>query len=142
MGKRYCWVRRAELALAQGELEQAQDIIDRLIITAPGIEPGDVITYLWMLKGRVFKRLGRIEESINLLETSAANAQRTGEKFLLWRAHANLGQLYLAKGSSDAAEKEFLASGTIVDEIAATILDETIRENFLRYAHITLAYYK
>lgn len=134
MGIRYCWTRQGELTLAQGNPELALDIVDRLIATASGIESGDVITYLWMLKGEALNRIGLLDEAAAFLEAAVANAQKMRDRFFLWRAHANLGQLYLTIDNPDTAEKEFLASKSIVEEIAATIPDEPLKENFLRGA--------
>ena len=142
LGKRLCWVRQAEIALAQQEPELALDIINQLISFAPGIEPGDVITYLWMLKGETFRRLGLFDEAISFLQDAIINAQRMEEMFLLWRAHANLGKFYLSLNHPDAAEQEFLTSRSIIKRIAASTMDPVIEKKFIKSANSTLSDYK
>jgi tetratricopeptide (TPR) repeat protein len=131
VGKRYCWVRRAEIAFAQEDPEFALDIINRLISTAPGIEPDDVITFLWMLKGKSLTRLGLYNQATTFLTAAIDNAQKKGEKFLLWRAHTSLGHLYKEMGLTDSANNEFSTASTFIDELAATIPEKTITKKFL-----------
>jgi len=132
LGKRYCWVRQAAIAHAQEEHERALDILNRLIETAPGIEPDDVITYIWMMKGEIFIKLSAFDEAFTYLQAAIANAQKMEENFLLWRAHARLGQLHLSMNHPDAAEEAFQTSRSIVKKIAATILDPIIKDKFMK----------
>jgi tetratricopeptide (TPR) repeat protein len=134
MGKRYCWVRRAELELAQGDATLALEIADRLITTAPGMGPGDVITFLWLLKGEVSAVLGRTEEAHTLLRAALDNARANEERFLLWRIHASLGRLYEATGHQAEASEEFIAASGIVEQLAASIDDDALKDNFLEGA--------
>jgi predicted ATPase/DNA-binding SARP family transcriptional activator len=119
-GKRYCWARRAELALAQGEPDIALAMTDRLISSAAGMMPGRVITFLWLLKGKALAAMGRTEEAEALFRAAAENVQKTGERFLLWRIHGALGQLYLIMNRAEKAAHEISAASRLIEEIAAT----------------------
>ena len=130
LGKRYCWVQRAELALAQDEPTLALDITERLIASTPGISPGQIVTFLWKLKGEALAALGCIEDALPLLHAALENAKAAGERFLLWRVHACLGRLYHNMGRQDAAEKEIASARAVIDELAATIPDEALKESF------------
>ena len=130
LGKRYCWVRQAELALAQGDPALALDITDRLISTASGMFSGRVITFLWKLRAEALAAKGQPENACPLLRSAIKNAQATGERFLLWRLHASLGHLYRTMGRQEPAENEYSAAREIIDELAATIPDEALKENF------------
>jgi tetratricopeptide (TPR) repeat protein len=138
LGKRYCWVRRAELALAQGDPALALEIVERLIASAPGMSAGCVITFLWKLKGEAFGATGRADEAESLLRAALENAQSTKERFLLWRVHASLGRLYCTVGQPEAAEKEYSAARALIDEMAATIPDEALKDGFLQGAYTAL----
>jgi adenylate cyclase len=138
MGKRYCWARRAELALSQGDPALALEITERLIVSAPGLAPGRVITFLWMLKGEALAAMGCAEEACSLLRAALENAQVTEERFLLWRLHASLGRLRCATGHHGEAEKEFSAASELIQELAATVRDKALKDNFRRRAHSTL----
>jgi tetratricopeptide (TPR) repeat protein len=134
MGKRYCWVRQAELTLAQGDPVLALEITERLIASAPGRSPGDVIIFLWMLKGQSQVVLGREREAVSLMEAAEENAQELGERYLLWRIHATLGQLYRAINKDAEAQEEYSAARELIEELATSIPDEALKENFLKGA--------
>jgi tetratricopeptide (TPR) repeat protein len=138
MGKRYCWARRAELALSQGDPALALEITERLIASAPGISPGRVITFLWKLKGEALAALGCAEEACSLLRAALENVQVTEERFLLWRIHASLGRLYCATDHQREAEVEFSAASELIQELVATVPDEALKGNFCRRAHRAL----
>jgi tetratricopeptide (TPR) repeat protein len=138
MGKRYCWARRSELALAQDDPALALDIADRLIASAPGLSPGRVITFLWMLKAETLAALRRREDALSLGHAALENARASGERCLLWRAHARLSRLYRVSGHQEAAERQLSAARALIDELAATIPDETLQYNFRQGASLML----
>ena len=138
LGKRYCWARRAELALAQGDPALALELVERLIDASPGMVPGDVITFLWQLKGEALAVLGRMEKARSLLCAAIENAQMNEEQFLLWRIHASLGRLYDTTDHQTEARKEFSAAEELVEQLAASIDDEALKDNFLEGVYSTL----
>jgi len=137
MGKRYCWTRRAELALFQGDPALALDIVKRLIDSAPGLPPGDVITFLWKLKGDALVDLGRAAEAEPLLEAAIDSAMTHRERFLLWRLQASLGKLYHATGRLAEAQRAYSVSDERIEELADTIQDNEysqLKDSFLQRA--------
>jgi adenylate cyclase len=138
MGKRYCWARRAELALSQGDPDLALEIVERLIASAPGLPPGGVITFLWKLKGETLAAMGRVEEAASILSAAIENARALEERFLLWCMHASRGRLYVTMNDQEGARKEYSAAREIIEELAATVQDEALKEDFLRGAYSTL----
>ncbi len=135
IGKRYCWARRAELTLAQGDPALALDITDRLIASAPSMLPGRVITFLWKLKGETLAAMGRTEQACSLLRTAIENARAVEERFLLWRIHASLGRLYRATGCQSEAKKELATARQLIQELANTAPTGKVRNDFLERAH-------
>jgi len=135
MGNRYCWARRAEVALGQGDPALALDIVERLIVSAPGMTPGGVISFLWKLKGEALAGMGHLEEAQTLLQAATENARATGERFLLWRLHASLGRLYCGMAHQPEAAAEFSHAHELVEELAESIPRGELRESFLRRAH-------
>jgi tetratricopeptide (TPR) repeat protein len=133
--KRYCWARRAELALAQGDPTLALDITNRLIATAPGMSPGCVITFLWKLRGEALAALGQLDDALALLCAAIENARASGERFLLWRVHVSLGRLYHSMGCQTQADTEFSAARELIAELATTIPDDTLKDNFIQRAY-------
>jgi len=133
-GARDCWARRAELALCQGDPALALDIVERLIAAAPGMSPGRVITFLWKLKGEALAAMGDAEAGCRLLQAAIENARSTGERFLLWPLHASLGKLFYAMGRQAESEKELSTARQLVEELADTVPDQELRDNFFRRA--------
>jgi adenylate cyclase len=138
--KRQCWTSRAELALCQGDPALTIDIIERLIISDPGISPGGVITLLWMLKSEALSALGQIDEAQILLHEAIENIELTGERSQLWRLHASLGKLYQAIGQPMEANQEFLTARELIDELANTIPAAEVRDIFIERANNNLNY--
>ncbi len=138
MGKRYCWARRAELALFQGDPVLALKITEELTASALGLSPGGVITFLWQLKAEAFAALGRTDKAEHLLQVAISNARALEERFLLWRVHASLGRLYRATDRKKYAWREFSLAGELVQELADTIQDKALKSNFLECAHKTI----
>ena len=138
MGKRYCWARRAELALLQEDPALALDILDRLIATAHGKSTNEVISFLWMLKGEALRELGEKVKAASHFQAALANAQAYRERFLMWRIQASLGQLYQAINQPTQAEQAFSAAGELIHELASNIKDEALKEGFLQGAYRTL----
>ena len=138
LGIRYCWARRAELALSQDDPALALDITERLIASAPGMSPGRVITFLWKLKAEALAAMGRTEEAVPMLHAAIENARVMEERFLLWRVHASLGRLHHAMNYQTESRKEFSAARELIQELAAAIPDEALKENFLQRAYHTL----
>jgi DNA-binding SARP family transcriptional activator len=138
VGKRYCWTRRAELALAQDDPALALDITDRLIASAPGMAPGRVITFLWKLKGEALGAMGHVEAARTLLQAAIENTQETGERFLLWRLHASLGRLCRAADRRSEAEKASATARARIQELAETVPAGKLRDGFLQRARENL----
>jgi tetratricopeptide (TPR) repeat protein len=132
--KRYCWVRRAELALCQADPGLALDITGRLIATAPGMSPGRVIAFLWKLRGQALAALGQVDEALTLLEAALDNAEGLGERAFVWGMHVSLAQLYTAVNQQPEAEQALKAARTLIEELAATIPDQALKGNFRQRA--------
>jgi tetratricopeptide (TPR) repeat protein len=138
LARRYCWARRAELALCHDDPALALEIVERLIASAPGMSPGCVITFLWKLKGEALSAMGQPEEGRSLLQAAMDNAAATRERFLLWRLHASLGRLYRAMHRQSEAETEFRTARALVEELADTVPDGQLKEDFLQRACRTI----
>jgi tetratricopeptide (TPR) repeat protein len=141
MGRRYCWTRRAELALAQDDPALALDIVERLIASAPGMSPARVITFLWKLKGEALAAMGHGEEAQILLQAAIDNAHATGQRFLLWRLHASLARLYAEFGRRADSAGENSTARALAEELASTLPDRELRDGFFRRAEAMLPDY-
>ena len=119
-------------AVAQGYVDQGKPA--GLITSAAGMSPERVITFLWLLKGKSLMAMGQLEEAEVLLRAALVNAQKTEERFLLWRIHASFGQLYQMMERMEIAEEEISTARSLIMEIATTVTDEELKHNFRQRA--------
>ena len=131
LGKRICWVRKVELALARDDPVQALKIVDRLIAAAPGKPAERVITSLWKLKGDALVASNRAEEALPWLQAARQNIVKTKERCILWQVQDSLGRAYSALGQKSEAEDAFLNAKELTKQLAKSIPDQEMRDNYL-----------
>jgi DNA-binding CsgD family transcriptional regulator len=134
LGQRLVWAARAELALARGDPGRALDITDRLIASASNLSDGHVVPRLWKLRGEVLSALGRVAEAEAVLRDAQEAAQVQGLRPLLWRISVAQGLLYRTQGRKVEAAQAFSTTRALIEELAADLPDEQVREQFLRQA--------
>jgi predicted ATPase/DNA-binding CsgD family transcriptional regulator len=134
IGQRIIWDARAALALAGNNPPLALDIIDRLIATSANLSSKQVIPHLWKARGETLAALGRGVEAEAALQAAQATAQAQGLKPLLWRIALALGHLYHAQARKAESEQAFATAQTLIEELAASLPDEALRETFLSSA--------
>ena len=123
-GRRTCWARSAELALARGDPAHALHLSDRLIDSAAGLAPDGVITIIWLLQGEALTALGRPDEARERLVAGIKEAQERRELFLWWRYHAALARLDRADGHEAEANEQLAAARQQIEELAEGVEDE------------------
>ncbi len=138
IGQRLVWAVRADLALARGDSVLALDITERLIGTAANWSDELVIPRLWKLRSEALAALGRIEEAETTLKAAQEAAQAQGLRPLLWRIYVELGKLYQIQAREAEAEQAFSRAQLLIEELAANLPDERIREQFLSQASLML----
>jgi len=134
MGQRVVWTARSELALARSNPGLALDITNRLIDSAANLTDEYVIPRLWELRGEALAALHRSEEAETMLQAAQKAARTQGLQSLQWRICVSLGKLYQGQGRKKEAEQSYSAARTLIEELAATIPDEALRDNFIRQA--------
>ncbi len=134
IGQRLVWTARAELALARSNPGLALDITDRLIASAANLTDEYVIPLLWKLRGEALAALHRSEEAETMLQAAQEAARTQGLQSLQWRICVSLAKLYQGQGRNKEAEQAFATARTIIEELANTLADESLRDNFTRLA--------
>jgi tetratricopeptide (TPR) repeat protein len=134
IGQRLVWAACAELALARRNPGMALENTDRLIASAANLTEDCVIPRLWKLRGEALAGLGRPEEAATTLRAAQEAARTQGLQSLQWRICVSLGKLYQGQGRHKEAEQAFATARTIIEELASTIADESLRDNFTRLA--------
>ncbi|MGH2494891.1 MAG: helix-turn-helix transcriptional regulator [Ktedonobacteraceae bacterium] len=138
IGQRLVWAARADLALACGDPGRTLDITDRLITSATNLSDERVIPRLWKLRGEALAALGQTAEAETTLRAAKEAARLAGLRPWLWRICVAQGRLYQTQGRLEESRQAFAIARTIIEELAAPILDETLRASFLSAALLRL----
>jgi len=136
--QRLCWRACAQLALVRGEAGQALEIVDRLMASAVPVSGQTVVPGLWKLRGEALAALHRMTEAEQALKSARAAAVVQGLQPLLWRIHLSLGKLLHGCGRRTEAREAFAAARSVVQELAASISEDSLRSTFLRQANALL----
>ena len=136
LSQRLLWCGQTELALLQGDSASALQILDRLIATAANVEDIEKgsIPHLARLRGVTLMALKRWTKAEETLLAALATARAQEQPRLVWRINITLGQLHRAQDLYAKAQKAFDDAYMVIDEIAATIPDSELRDNFVRSA--------
>jgi DNA-binding CsgD family transcriptional regulator len=74
--------------------------------------------------------LGRLDEATAALAAAREAATWSDARPLLWRIETVRGHLYQARGQLDLADLAFASARTLIEELASTIPDDALREEF------------
>lgn len=137
VAQRMAWCARAELALAQHDARLALKICARLITTAPDTQHGS--PRLLLLRGEALLALKQSAEAEIVLQTAQEVAREQDQRSLLWRIHLLRGKLFSGSRRHEEAEQAFFSARELVEELAASLADETLRARFVSQASTLLA---
>jgi len=105
-----------------------------LLVSAPGDARPQPIPHLLALKGEALLAFKRLEEAAEALEEAKLGAQQRQAPSILWRIHRSLGRVYHLLQREDQGQREFAAARHLIQELATTIDDTSLRERFLHTA--------
>jgi DNA-binding NarL/FixJ family response regulator len=128
------WCARAELALAQRNPTRALEIVDYLFASAAHLSEGSSILRVAKLRGEALAAMEHPVEAEAALKAAQAIAMAQEVRPMQWRISATLGNVYQSQGRSIEAEQEFSAARVLIEELAANVADEPLRDNLLRQA--------
>jgi DNA-binding CsgD family transcriptional regulator/Flp pilus assembly protein TadD len=134
LAQRMLWCASVELALAQGRPMGALEIIEKLNTSSPQVAEGQSSLRVLKLHGEALAASQRTVEAEAVLIAAHALAVAQGARPMQWRICIALGNLYQAQGRDTEAEQAFGTARTLIQELAATITDEPLRDNFLHQA--------
>jgi len=122
-----------ELMLAQGEEDRALEMAEHLLASAPGQSP-QPIPHLLKLKGEALLALSRLDEAAEALEEARQGALARNALPVLWTIHRALGQVYQLLSRREQADQARAAGRQLIEELAITIDDASLRGQFERAA--------
>lgn len=127
-----------ELRLARREdPAQTLKLINRLVSDDPSKLLGAMAYYHGVIRrhrGEILLRLNRLEEAEADLQSVLDLFQMQDIQLGRWRIQLALGKLYQTSAVSERAEAAFTAARNLIEEAAATVTDDDLRENFRQRA--------
>jgi predicted ATPase/class 3 adenylate cyclase len=134
LGDRLCQCARVELALARGKPDLALAILDRLIASVPLSSATRIAPRLWYLRGQALAALDRVDEAGETFREAATAAAAHDRLPLFWRIKLAQASLARSQGYSDKGEQAMIEAQKIVQDLATSIPDATLRGGFLEGA--------
>jgi DNA-binding CsgD family transcriptional regulator len=126
-----------ELVLAEGDAELAFEIADHLVASAlerfPDKSP-QPIPHLLKLKGEALLALSRLDEAAAALEEAKQGAIARNARPVLWTIYRALGMIYKLLSHREQSDQAHVAGRQVIEELAITIDDASLRGQFERAA--------
>lgn len=110
-----------ELALAEGNGQEALRIAERLLASPPGANLMQPIPWLLKLQGEALAATTRLDEAAQVLEKARDGAHRQQERPLLWQIDRSLGRVYYRTKDEERARRAFAAARSVITELATSI---------------------
>lgn len=133
IGQRQAWSAMAELSLARGNVDLALEVTDRLFNLMPtSLEAINfTLPRLANLHCTILSKLNRETEIPAILDLGLKSAIDQGALPLVWRFHVQLGQMKRQQRKYRQSDRHYVEARRLVDRLANTISDPSLRENFL-----------
>jgi len=125
-----------ELWLARGNIEKALAYADECIQLSESTGRKKNIVKGRRLQGQAFLAQGKLEEAEREISTALEVAKEIGNPPQLWKTHAALGDLRQAQGQVEARRKTYRDALAVIDGVAASLTDKSLRKTFLNSDHV------
>ena len=123
---------QAEYWLAQKDAARCEEYARELLRVARLYDDRKYEATAHKLLGEIAIMRGQPEQAESELNTAIAVLENNPAVLLGWKIHAALGRLRLERSDVESARREFAAAARIINDIAANVTDEELRETFLR----------
>lgn len=125
-----------ELWLARGNPERAFAYAGECLALAEPSESRKNIVKAHRLRGQVFLAHGELAGAGAELDRALNLARQIGNPPQLWKTLLSIGDLRAAQGRQDDAHRAFNEVRSIIDRVAASLRDESLRTTFLASDHV------
>jgi len=136
-GARVLLASRGDLALANGDLELASSILERLEPAATDTY-GGVALRVARLRARMLAARGDLEGAATALRHAEEAARDQGNASYRWRLNADLASVLLQAGDRRGARVAALDAHDVVDSLARAIPESDMAANFVARAAMHL----
>jgi tetratricopeptide (TPR) repeat protein len=126
----------AELALERGDPTQATEYAQECLAMAERTLSRKHVAMARRLKGRALLIQREFEGAEAELTAALKLAEEVGNPPQLWKSHVALGDLRMSEGRSEEARQAYGNALAVIDQVAASLTDESLRATFLASAHV------
>jgi hypothetical protein len=116
-----------ELALAQGDLEEARRQAERCLDLAGRMNARKNMVKGWRLAGEVATAARRWDDAAHALAEARTIAEAIGNPTQLWRTYGALARYHGERGDKDAARLAAGAGARVVDGVVEGLADPALR---------------
>jgi tetratricopeptide (TPR) repeat protein len=120
-----------ELCLARQDYDHALAYADECIERAEGTGRKKNIAKGRRLRAQALQALGKLDEAEPEIAAALAVASEIGNPPQIWKTHAALAELRQAQGRPEEAREAYRAALAVIDQVAAGLTDESLRQAFL-----------
>jgi hypothetical protein len=136
---RMLWLGRVDLALARGEPQDAQAIIDELYKSALNlVNEGDIPQLAWR-RAQAQLALGNPEMALRTLNAAVAHTRERGFEYDIWRMHREIARVQHALGNHAAVDGELATARHALHALAASLADLEERAAFIDRAEAVIS---
>jgi tetratricopeptide (TPR) repeat protein len=132
LSERICWCAKGELALANGQPNEAVRIAEFLYESDHDHEPGETLMRVAKLRGEALSALGRLHEAESELAAALEVAMKQEARPLQWRILSTLGHLYHAQARHGESEQALAKAAQITAELTEQI-PPPLRDNYRQW---------
>jgi tetratricopeptide (TPR) repeat protein len=125
-----------ELWLARGDAEKAMACAEECLELAEKSESRKIIVKARRLRAQALMALGQAGEAERDLDTAIQLAREVGNPPQLWKSYVALGDLRKARGRTEDANSAYGEGFSVIEQVAADLEDEELRETFLSSPHV------
>ncbi|MEJ2710978.1 MAG: AAA family ATPase [Anaerolineales bacterium] len=128
---------KVELELARQRPTLALELLDRMHLPERGNWLGAMVYYygsIYLLRGEILRRLDQTEQAQAIMQSTLDLYREQSVQMGQWRIHLALGKLFQAAANHEQAGAAFRTARAQIEELASTLSDDELRENFRRRA--------
>src|SRR5262249_25512740 len=119
------WRVQGQIFTAQGMHDDALRAFQQAITLCEALDSRLELASALYQRAALYRTHHHLEAAHVDWTRACALCEQMGARALLWRTHAALGQLALAQQHAVEAERAFAAARAVVEELAATMRDES-----------------
>jgi class 3 adenylate cyclase/tetratricopeptide (TPR) repeat protein len=125
------WRSRGELALAEGNHDEAWTWATRSLDAAAQCRQRKHVARAMRLQGEILAAQGRLEDAARALAASLDQARVLGTARESWIGHAALGNVLAGLGQDKKAEEHLIAAAHTIESIGTNLVTPRLRQRFL-----------